>query len=622
MKKKILTVLVVVAVILTASASQGVALLNPNDLFQTLIVQASAEMGSLGDEVGSLEDQVGGLEDEVDGLEDEEGALEDEEEILEEEVSALEEDGALRVIYDGNGGVAEIIDENEYATEDIVTVLFEPEPIREDFNFLGWATLPESTEAIYTVDGETTFVFEDSVTLYAVWEEEDFAEIMMLQAGEPPYTVTFYDWNGMVCDVVIIENDGDPAVAPPNPSRDGYSFIGWDQDFSAVYDDMDVWAQYDLEVYTITYNFAGGGTNDARNPSWYTIESTPVLFYSPIRAGYEFAGWTIGFTIPGAETGNKTLTPVWVLNDAGKKSIFDAEYEIIVGRTTTGNGQGQFFIIVKDLEGHIINAATGLNGESGTTIFTLSGAGYSVNVVLHGNRVTDASQITITHYFVRYEPGTWGSFDSADHYYTMLELGDPTPPYPDDYWVPKVPGYVFTGWSTPWSATVAGSVIYTALWAEKGNYAVHYNTDGGTIINDLTGVIWTQKNLLPVAPTKTGYTFAGWYTAPDGAGDAVTNATAYSELAGDDDKVMEVTIYAKWEDDYDQTKTLSYTVKYYQDGVLFEALPAITETVWINAPDTLTVLPVDIADDRYVGYKFGSSDPDPIPGTITDGGVI
>ncbi|MBM6718007.1 MBG-2 domain-containing protein, partial [Gemmiger formicilis] len=55
-------------------------------------------------------------------------------------------------------------------------------------------------------------------------------------------------------------------------------------------------------------------------------------------------------------------------------------------------------------------------------------------------------------------------------------------------------------------------------------------------------------------------------------------------------------------------------------GVEAESVP-VTKSAWIN-DTTVPVDTVDTSDDRYVGYKFDSTDPDPIPTAVSDGTVI
>ncbi|MBO4878852.1 MAG: Ig-like domain-containing protein, partial [Clostridia bacterium] len=58
------------------------------------------------------------------------------------------------------------------------------------------------------------------------------------------YTVTFVDWNDEILSVQQVE-EGHAAVAPADPVREGWNFIGWDVDFSHVTSDLTVTAQYE-----------------------------------------------------------------------------------------------------------------------------------------------------------------------------------------------------------------------------------------------------------------------------------------------------------------------------------------------------------------------------------------
>ena len=71
-------------------------------------------------------------------------------------------------------------------------------------------------------------------------------------------------------------------------------------------------------------------------------------------------------------------------------------------------------------------------------------------------------------------------------------------------------------------------------------------------------------------------------------------------------------------------KTIGYTVEYYKDGkIVEEDTQVVTETVQILQPDTLTVNKDEInITNKYIGYKFESTDPEVIPDEVTDGDII
>ena len=84
------------------------------------------------------------------------------------------------------------------------------------------------------------------------------------------------------------------------------------------------------------------------------------------------------------------------------------------------------------------------------------------------------------------------------------------------------------------------------------------------------------------------------------------------------------TIKVYYVKDDSQTKELSYTVEYYKDDVKDEdATKIVSQKVWINDPDTLTVNAAEIAPkDKYVGYELEKTEPAEIPETIENKGTI
>ncbi|MGI6332178.1 MAG: InlB B-repeat-containing protein [Zhaonellaceae bacterium] len=80
------------------------------------------------------------------------------------------------------------------------------------------------------VDGKYTFIIKSDVTVDVTYSWKY-------------YTVTFKDWNGTELKVETVKH-GDPATAPADPVREGYTFTGWDATFDNVTGDLIVTAQY------------------------------------------------------------------------------------------------------------------------------------------------------------------------------------------------------------------------------------------------------------------------------------------------------------------------------------------------------------------------------------------
>lgn len=86
---------------------------------------------------------------------------------------------------------------------------------------------------------------------------------------------------------------------------------------------------------------------------------------------------------------------------------------------------------------------------------------------------------------------------------------------------PVKSGYVFQGWykdiqlSSPWnfaSDRVQGDTVLYAKWAPV-QYTVLFNSNGGSTVSSQT-VAPNSYVAEPQSPTKTGFTFGGWYTDP------------------------------------------------------------------------------------------------------------
>ena len=119
--------------------------------------------------------------------------------------------------------------------------------------------------------------------------------------------------------------------------------------------------------------------------------------------------------------------------------------------------------------------------------------------------------------------------------------------------------------------------------------------------------------------TREGYTFTGWNTQADGSGTTYAADKEISPL------MNSLVLYAQWQMNDGETKTLSYTVEYYKDDVLQPGdTQTVTEEVWINSTQTTLTVKTDEINttNKYEGYKFEKTDPETIPETIVNNGVI
>ena len=161
--------------------------------------------------------------------------------------------------------------------------------------------------------------------------------------------------------------------------------------------------------------------------------------------------------------------------------------------------------------------------------------------------LTEAKQYTLDLYYAKEYTVKWVDEDgttvlgtetlpygtSADDVKAKAPA-DPTKPADAQY------TYTFKGW-TPAYEEVKGDKTYTATYeATTKEYTVTFNSNGGSTVDPQT-VKYNDKAKEPTAPTKSGYTFAGWYTDNEKFTTKYDFATPVTK---------DIPLYAKWTRNY------------------------------------------------------------------------
>jgi uncharacterized repeat protein (TIGR02543 family) len=102
--------------------------------------------------------------------------------------------------------------------------------------------------------------------------------------------VTFVDWDGTILSSVKV-TPGEAATAPADPTREGYTFIGWDKDFSAVTDHMTITAQYQINRYRVRFF----DDKILLKTDSVAYQSAAIAPANPYHEGYTFIGWDQAF---------------------------------------------------------------------------------------------------------------------------------------------------------------------------------------------------------------------------------------------------------------------------------------------------------------------------------------
>ena len=121
--------------------------------------------------------------------------------------------------------------------------------------------------------------------LYELWIDVDYT-------ASTTYTVRFLDWDNSVISTQTVPRGGS-ATAPPNPTRDGYVFTGWDKSFTNITANADIHAQYTIKTYTVRFLDWNGTVLDTQTINHGSNATPPP---NPSRVGYTFTGWSGNYT--------------------------------------------------------------------------------------------------------------------------------------------------------------------------------------------------------------------------------------------------------------------------------------------------------------------------------------
>ena len=180
----------------------------------------------------------------------------------------------------------------------------EEDPSREGYTFKGW-------------DAAFTNV-HSNLTINAQFEINK-------------YTVTFKDWDGEVLKTQENVEWNTPATAPANPSRDCHTFTGWAPAFDHVQSNLEVIAQYTKNTYTVIFKDNDGTVLDTQND--VECGSAAIAPTAPHHTGYTFTGWDEDFS---EVTSNLVVTAQFTPGEAAILNVqFIHESDVLSEKNTT-----------------------------------------------------------------------------------------------------------------------------------------------------------------------------------------------------------------------------------------------------------------------------------------------
>ncbi|MBO4425592.1 MAG: InlB B-repeat-containing protein [Clostridiales bacterium] len=399
------------------------------------------------------------------------------------------------------------------------TVTKPSNPSAEGYTFNGWYTNNDCTER-YDFDTKVT----SDITIYAGWTHIAYTVSFDTDdLGTEPEPQTVYH--------------GDMVSPPVSPSEYGYTFTGWyaDIDLTEPYDfdlpvtsDITLYAGWDLNSYTVTFNANGQGTAPDAQDIYYGYSATEPE--APSATGYTFGGWYTDsgcvnlYDFSSAVTTDITLFAKWTLNT----------YNV----TFNANGHGSAPAAQTISHGSKVNkpADPSVTGYTFGGWYTDSACKNSYNFdSAVTSDVTLYAKWTINTYTVTFNANGHGSAPAAQTIDYGSKATKPTNP--------SVTGYTFGGWYTnsacttsyDFNSAVTSDITLYAKWTIN-TYTVTFNSNGQGATPASQTINYGGKVNKPSDLTSNVYIFGGWYKDSN-----CNNSYDFNSAVTSD-----ITLYAKW----------------------------------------------------------------------------
>ena len=428
-------------------------------------------------------------------------------------------------------------------------------PKKTDYIFQGWNTANDGSglrvidaagaliadRSGYT-DENGKWIKDGTAELYAEWNEHSYInyrtnccteyEVALANSGATTGG-TFEASKTSVCE-------GKEVTLTATPGT-GYEFDAWtvmqgETDITSTKvagnvltmpaGNVTVEAAFDLIEYDITYHLNGG--EGATNTTYTYEDETITLPTAPTvhKTGYTFLGWynNSSFegdpitTIPNHSTGAIELWANWIEDNERSVAITAPTNGTITVSWNSGANSftsgSQNIVIGTELT----IEATGATGYDAGTITVNGTPLVGSTYTLDSDPLTIAASFSLHNYSITYNLNGGDGATNTTYTYESEAITLPTAPT-----VHKT-GYTFQGWFD--NSGSEGDAVTTipnhstgdkSFWAkwQINNYTLTWTTDGDALEGDYTGksgkVDFGTTIVAPNTPTKTGYTFAGWY---------------------------------------------------------------------------------------------------------------
>lgn len=418
-----------------------------------------------------------------------------------------------RVTYDTNEGSGEFKTQRvDYAIESDLTpyTLYSHEPERIGHSFKGW--LNNKSEDTHQAGDEIHI--ESDVLLTAQWSLDSYDVKYHLNGGKGSFNND------------EIKYDHDFKIQTTEPTREGYTFKGWEDqsgkthqpgDTIVIKGKTDLTAQWSVNSYNIKYDKNGGNGN-------YTTEKVDfgknhtVDTKKPTRKGYTFKGWensvdgeiyNPGDKFKVAKGKNITLKAQWDIN------YYNVSFDLNKGNGSFPKDNVKYDTSYNTPKEKPTRIGYTFNGWKNSVTGKTVDAGSSIKIT-ENTKLT--AQWSINSYTVKYDKnGGSGSFkDVSLNYKSEHKINESKP---------TRKGYTFKGWKNNVdnkqyqpgeTLTVTKDTTLKAEWSIN-DYTISFDLNGGkgsfSSQKQTFGQSYAIKN---TKPTRTGHTFKGWKRSDNG----------------------------------------------------------------------------------------------------------
>ena len=288
-----------------------------------------------------------------------------------------------------------------------------------------------------------------------------------------------FDSNGGTAVDTLTQTYDNAFVTPADPSRTGYTFLGWQPALpdSVPAADMTFTAQWQVNTYTLAFDANGGTPVDTIVQNYDTALAPPA---DPNRTGYTFLGWkpALPDSIPPYDT---NYTAQWQVNTY--TLAFDA------------NGGTPVDTIVQNYDTALVPPA-----DPSRTGYTFLGWEPALPDSIPPYDITYTAQWQVNSYVLSFDSDGGTPVDTiVQNYDTAL-----VPPA-----VPVRTGHLFAGWMPALPDSIPPhDAHYVAMW-QRCDYTLQFDTDGGNVLSPLRSP-YGAALVPPSPPQREGFNFLGW----------------------------------------------------------------------------------------------------------------